>query len=149
MSSPFEGTLAVRGLSETTRSLNKIQRGLGKMVTQELKQIAVPVATKAQELARARGLVGKTGSLVRKIKPFATGSAVGIRETAARKASSGKRGGRYAGTPFNYPNVWEFGGRGEGENVGPRAFMYPAAVWGRPQAEKMLGDAFDRLARAS
>lgn len=151
MSSPFESTLAVKGLSETTRSLNKIQRGLSKMVTSELKLIAVPVASKAQELAKARGLTGKTGALVRKIKPFATGSAVGIRETATRKASSGKRspGSRYAGEPFSYPSVWEFGKRGSDSDVGPRAFMYPAARWGAPQAKKMLAAAFDRLADGS
>lgn len=133
-----------RGIPETVRSLNKIQRRLGRVVTDELKEVAGPIASKAQEFAVARGLVGPTGNLSRKIKPFATGKAIGIRETATRKAGSGKRGGRFRGR-FSYPSMYEYGPRGTGESVGPRAFMYPAAQWGAPEVERRLAEALDRL----
>lgn len=128
--------LEVKGLNETVRAFSRLEKGSGPMVRRELATVAEPVANKAREIAVARGLVGATKNLSRRIKPFATGRAIGVRETAKRKGG------------YQYPKVYEYGKRAVGESVGPRAFLYPAAKWGRPEAERRLATALDRLTRA-
>ena len=115
--------VVVENFSQWRKAVKELDAGLDKELKAGLKAIGSKVTTKAQAEAGAKGLV-KTGELIRKISPSVTQKGVAIVSKAKRPASSGKRGAsRYAGKPFPYPMVYEYGGRG---GSGSRAFLAPA-----------------------
>lgn len=81
-----------------------------------MRVIGKKVATQAKAIAGVKGLK-RSGELIRKIAPSVRMDGTTIRAKAARK--SGK------GSPFPYPAIYEYGGRGAG-TTGPRAFLEPA-----------------------
>jgi hypothetical protein len=115
--------VVVENFTQWRKAVKELDAGLDKELKAGLKAIGSKVSTKAQAEAASRGLV-KTGELVRKISPSVTQKGVAIVSKAKRPASSGKRGpSRYAGKPFPYPMVYEYGARG---GTGSRAFLAPA-----------------------
>lgn len=109
---------------KVVKGLKLLDTGLDKELKDGLKAVAKKVVTSAQSEATRKGLVA-TGELVRQIAPSVTGTAVAVVAKAKRPASSGGRQSRYAGKPFSYPAVYEFGGRGTVNTAGPRAFLRP------------------------
>ena len=117
--------VVVENFTQWRKAVKELDAGLDKELKAGLKSIGSKVTTKAQAEAARKGLV-KTGELVRKISPSVTQKGVAIVSKAKRPASSGKRGpSRYAGKPFPYPAVYEYGGRGKLNTAGPRAFLAP------------------------
>jgi hypothetical protein len=114
--------VVVENFTQWRKAVKELDAGLDKELKVGLKAIGSKVTTKAQAEAGAKGLV-KTGELMRKISPSVTQKGVAIVSKAKRPASSGKRKSRYAGKPFPYPMVYEYGGRG---GSGSRAFLAPA-----------------------
>lgn len=129
------------------RSVKNLDDGLDKQVKKGLKDIGVKVSDKAKGEVSARGLV-KTGEMMRKIAPTVRAKEVAIVAKAKRPPSSGKRGGRYAGKPFPYPMVYEYGGRSSG-GVGPRAFLAPAVEKSLDVIRNELLEVIDDTARAA
>ena len=118
--------VVVENFTQWRKAVKELDAGLDKELKAGLKAIGSKVATKAQGEAAAKGLF-KTGELIRKISPSVTQKGVAIAAKAKRPATNGKRGrSRYAGQPFAYPAVYEFGGRLDGNKTGPRAFLAPA-----------------------
>lgn len=109
---------------KVVKGLKLLDTGLDSELKKGLKAVAKKVATKAQAEAERKGLRA-SGELIRLIKPSATNVAVAVVASAKRDATSGARGSRYAGKPFSYPAVYEFGGRGTVNTAGPRAFLRP------------------------
>ena len=70
-----------------------------------------------------------------------------IAETAKRPKSSGARKGKYAGKPFPYPAVYEYGGRSGGSATGPRAFLAPAVAKSSDLIREELTKVMDNTAR--
>jgi hypothetical protein len=130
-------TVVVEGLQPMIRDFRRLSRELAGDVRRALKRAAQPVKALAQSYAVGQRLVD-SGALVDRIRIYASSTGVRIQEDAMRPPSSGKRGGKYAGAPFPYPNVYEFGGRLGGEAIGPRAWMAPAAETGGPLVEHEL-----------
>ena len=116
--------VVVENFTQWRKAVKELDAGLDKELKAGLKSIGSKVTTKAQAEAARKGLV-KTGELVRKISPSVTQKGVAIVSKAKRPASSGKRKSRYAGKPFPYPAVYEYGGRGKLNTAGPRAFLAP------------------------
>jgi len=114
--------VVVENFTQWRKAVKELDAGLDKELKAGLKAIGSKVTTKAQAEAGAKGLV-KTGELIRKISPSVTQKGVAIVSKAKRPASSGTRKSRYAGKPFPYPMVYEYGGRG---GSGSRAFLAPA-----------------------
>ena len=114
--------VVVENFTQWRRAVKQLDAGLDKELKAGLKAIGSKVTTKAQAEAGAKGLV-KTGELIRKISPSVTQKGVAIVSKAKRPASNGKRKSRYAGKPFPYPMVYEYGGRGKSTS---RAFLAPA-----------------------
>jgi len=115
--------VVVENFTQWRKAVKELDAGLDKELKAGLKAIGSKVTTKAQAEAGAKGLL-KTGELIRKISPSVTQKGVAIVSKAKRPASSGKRGAsRYAGKPFPYPMVYEYGGR---RGSGSRAFLAPA-----------------------
>lgn len=133
-------TILVENLGPVVRGFRRASKETGKTVRESLKRVVEPVAELARSFAVGQRLV-HSGELVGRIRAFANTNEAGIRETATRAPTSGERGhSRYAGEDFSYPSVYEFGGRGAGEAIGPRAFMYSAAERGAPLVEIALAD---------
>lgn len=109
---------------KVVKGLKLLDTGLDKELKDGLKAVAKKVATKAESEAKRKGL-NATGALIRSIRPSATTAAAFVVAGAKRDATSGARGSRYAGKPFSYPAVYEFGGRGTVNTAGPRAFLRP------------------------
>lgn len=114
--------VVVENFTQWRKAVKQLDAGLDKELKAGLKAIGSKVTTKAQAEAGAKGLV-KTGELIRKISPSVTQKGVAIVSKAKRPASNGKRKSRYAGKPFPYPMVYEYGGRGKSTS---RAFLAPA-----------------------
>ena len=111
--------------AKVRKGLKALDSGLDKELRTGLKAVAAKVVTKAQAEATRKGLVD-TGELVSRIAPSVTQRSVDIVAKAKRPASNGSRGrSRYAGKPFSYPAVYEYGGRGMVNATGPRAFLAP------------------------
>ena len=125
------GEVVVRGLSSLVRDFNRLDKTLGRDLKRELRAVAAPVAARASAIAEAKGL-RDSGNLIRSVKPFATVRGAGIRETAK------KRG-------YSYPAIYEYGWRGAGDTVGPRAFLLPAVVEMTPAIEVRIGVWLDRM----
>lgn len=124
-------TIHVENLARVVTGFNRSSKAVGKATRAGLRKSTKPVAALAKSIAAGQGLHSSdprtSGNLIGRIRPWATNSAAGITETAARKGG------------FSYPSVYEFGGRG-GNAVGPRAFMMPAAERGAPLAEAIVTD---------
>jgi len=114
--------VVVENFTQWRKAVKDLDAGLDKELKAGLKSIGSKVTTKAQAEADAKGLV-KTGELIRKISPSVTQKGVAIVSKAKRPASNGKRKSRYAGKPFPYPMVYEYGRRGKSTS---RAFLAPA-----------------------
>jgi len=64
----------------------------------------------------------------------------------SRLAAAGKRS-RYFGKAFPYPFVHEYGGRVDGNVLGPRAFLHPGVDKATPEVMRELGEVIDKTAR--
>ena len=92
-------------------------------------------------LLRKPGAVGvqaKSVTVAAKAKRAAT--------DGSRLAAGGKRS-RYFGKPFSYPMVHEYGGRVDGNKIGPRAFLHPGVDKATPEVMHELGEVIDKTAR--
>ena len=117
--------IAFDDYKKVVKGLKLLDTGLDSELKKGLKAVGAKVATKAKAEAERKGLRA-SGELIRLIKPSATNVAVAVVASAKREASNGSRGAsRYANKPFNYPSVYEFGGRGKLNTAGPRAFLRP------------------------
>ena len=130
--------VVVENFTQWRKAVKELDAGLDKELKAGLKAIGSKVTTKAQAEAARKGLV-KTGELVRRIAPSVTQRSVDIVAKAKRPASNGSRGrSRYAGQPFSYPAVYEYGRRGKVNATGPRAFLRPGLQKAGPQIAKEL-----------
>ena len=120
-----DGLILVEDYAKWRRAVKELDTGLDKELKAGLRQLGVKVSDKAKTEAASKGLVA-SGQLISKIAPSVRLRDVVIAAKAKRPASSGSRGGRYAGKPFPYPAVYEYGGRSGGGATGPRAFLAPA-----------------------
>lgn len=107
----------VQGLAELNRVFKKVTPDIYKDMRKEMLIAANLVASKAKDIAEAKGL-RESGDLIEKIKPGATMRSATVADKALKKSPKYPSG-------FNYPAVYEYGGRGTGK-TGPRAFLTPA-----------------------
>lgn len=115
-------TVRVKGLRETVRALNKVNRSVAREVREELKRAAEPVAGRARrKLSRYRGASLGT------IGPRARGGAVFVTQRA-RKVT-GRRG--------------DFGA------IQMREGLVPALDEGREEVMRDVEAALDRLGRSA
>lgn len=140
-----DGLILIEDYAKWRKAVKELDTGLDKELKAGLRQLGVKVSDKAKAEAASRGLVA-TGELMRKISPSVRMKDVVIAAKAKRPASSGSRGGRYAGKPFPYPAVYEYGGRG-GSGTGPRAFLAPAVQKSSDLIRDELVKVMDNTAR--
>ena len=140
------GLILIEDYAKWRRAVKELDTGLDKELKAGLRQIGVKVSDKAKSEAAGKGLVA-TGQLVSKIAPSVRLKDVVIAAKAKRPASDGSRGGRYAGKPFPYPAVYEYGGRGGGSGTGPRAFLAPAVQKSQDLIRDELLKVMDNTAR--
>lgn len=124
----------VNGLDELVRAFRKMDRETARAVQRRLREAADVVAEEAKSVAEAQGL-HRTGRLVRSIRPFYSGTTAGVRAGATNRG-------------YPYPARYEYGGRGTGEGVGPRAFLAPALERKRDEVEQRLEQMIDDVADA-
>lgn len=141
-----DGLILVEDYAKWRRAVKELDTGLDKELKAGLKQLGVKVSDKAKSEAASKGLVA-TGQLVSKIAPSVRMRDVVIAAKAKRPASNGARGGRYAGKPFPYPAVYEYGGRAGGSTTGPRAFLAPAVQKSQDLIRDELLNVMDETAR--
>ena len=141
-----DGLILIEDYAKWRRAVKELDTGLDKELKAGLRQIGVKVSDKAKSEAAGKGLVA-TGQLVSKIAPSVRLKDVVIAAKAKRPASDGSRGGRYAGKPFPYPAVYEYGGRGGGSGTGPRAFLAPAVQKSQDLIRDELLKVMDNTAR--
>jgi hypothetical protein len=127
------------------RAIKELDTGLDKELKQGLKSVGVKVSDKAKAEVAAKGLVN-TGELMRKISPTVRAKDVAIVSKAKRPPSDGSRGGRYAGKPFPYGFVYEYGGRGAA-GTGPRAFLRPGVEKSKDVIVQGFTEVLDDTAR--
>ena len=139
------GLILIEDYAKWRRAVKELDTGLDKELKAGLRQIGVKVSDKAKSEAAGKGLVA-TGQLVSKIAPSVRLKDVVIAAKAKRPASDGSRGGRYAGKPFPYPAVYEYGGR-SGSGTGPRAFLAPAVQKSQDLIRDELLKVMDNTAR--
>lgn len=140
-----DGLILIEDYAKWRKAVKELDTGLDKELKAGLRQLGVKVSDKAKAEAASRGLVA-TGELMRKISPSVRMKDVVIAAKAKRPASSGSRGGRYAGKPFPYPAVYEYGGR-DGSGTGPRAFLAPAVQKSSDLIRDELVKVMDNTAR--
>ena len=141
-----DGLILVEDYAKWRRAVKELDTGLEKELKAGLRQLGVKVSDKAKSEAASKGLVA-TGELMRKISPSVRMKDVVIAAKAKRPASSGSRGGRYAGKPFPYPAIYEYGGRSGGSATGPRAFLAPAVEKSSDLIREELTKVMDNTAR--
>ena len=141
-----DGLILVEDYARWRKAVKELDTGLDSELKAGLNRLGVKVADKAKDEARSKGLYA-TGQLVNKIASKARMKDVAIVDTAKRKASKGSRGGRYAGKPFPYPAVYEYGGRSGGSATGPRAFLAPAVAKSQDLIRDELVKVMDNTAR--
>jgi hypothetical protein len=166
---PITGTIAVEGLTDVLAGLKQFQGGLRSKLRENLISVANRAATFAVFIARSKGLY-ESGELIDGIKAGFRSSYAYITDKTRRVSPAYPEG-------FNYPAIYEYGGSqtrgnhagsgfkirnrsttgtrliaqfglGEG-NVGPRAFLWPAAVQGESQLVPAVQLAIEQLARDS
>lgn len=122
-------TVRVEGYRELSSAFQRMDKRLAKELRTEMRDnIAAPIAERARARARALGLF-RSGKLIRGIKPFATGRAVGIKDSVTRKGG------------FSYPAYYEDG-------PGDKPFLWPTALQERPHVERSFADFLDRFTSA-
>jgi hypothetical protein len=124
-SASFGGTLQVEGLAQLQRDLNKVNKTAKKEVRDGLKEVGDIVARNAQFIAAANGLRGRTGDLIKKIKPTVRQQGVFVEAKAKRKSP------KYPGG-YRYPGIYEFDPRRA------RPFLWPAAETSEAQVERAM-----------
>jgi hypothetical protein len=133
--------------AKVRKGLQLMGDGLDKELNKGLTKIAKPVVSKAKSEAGRKGLLS-TGELIAKITPSVTQKGVAVVARAKREASNGSRGSsRYANKPFFYPSVYEYGGRGQVNATGPRAFLRPGLQKAGPQIARELEDVINSTVR--
>jgi hypothetical protein len=124
--------------AKVRKGLQLMGSGLDKELNKGLKGVAKQVVTKGKSEAARKGL-SASGDLIRLITPSVTQKGVAVVARAKREASNGSRGSsRYAGKPFFYPAVYEYGGRGMVNATGPRAFLRPGLQKAGPKIAQEL-----------
>ena len=96
-----------------------------KEVRDGLKEVGDIVARNAQFIAAANGLRGRTGDLIKKIKPTVRQQGVFVEAKAKRKSP------KYPGG-YRYPGIYEFDPRRA------RPFLFPAAEASEAQIERAM-----------
>jgi hypothetical protein len=163
---PITGEIAVENLGAVMAGLKQFQGGIRTKLRERLTDVAEQAASYAVWIAREKGL-HESGELIDQIKAGWRTSYAYITDTA-RRSSPAYPGG------FNYPAIYEYGGSttrgsqwstgskirnrsaigtrliaqhgiGEG-HVGPRAFLYPAAVEGEARLVPAVQHALELLA---
>jgi len=120
-------TVAVEGLHEFVRAVSRVDKEAVRALRKELRTgIGGAVVREVKASVEAVGLVGKAakpgyrpGGLRASIRPAVRGSTLLVRSSPPLRP--GRR------SPMGYAAIYEYGGRGGGEGVGPRAFMEPVA----------------------
>lgn len=85
-SGPFDGKIVLTGLKEATGALRQIDRKLPKLITEDLRKAAEPVAPKATSLAVGR--IRNIGSRWSGMRIGATGREVYVVPRARRRGGS-------------------------------------------------------------
>jgi hypothetical protein len=163
---PLTGEIAIQGLAEVMAGLGKYQSEIRTRLRDRLIAAANQDASFAVFIAREKGLYS-SGELIDRIKAGWRSNYAFITDTARRISPAYPAG-------FNYPAVYEYAGSttranqwgkgfqirnrsitgvrliaqyglGEGR-VGPRAFLWPAAVEGEPQLLLSVEQALAQLA---
>jgi len=163
---PLTGEIAVEGLAEVIAGVRQFEEGVWPTVRSRLVAVADKAASFAVFIARSKGLYS-TGELIEKIKSGFRSNYAFITDTARRISPAYPAG-------FNYPAIYEYAGSetranqsgqgfrirnrsttgtrliaqyglGEGR-VGPRAFLWPAAVEGQPELLRSVDEALVQLA---
>jgi len=163
---PITGEIAVEGLAAVMAGLDQFQSGIKTKLRERLVDVAKQAASFAVYIAREKGLYD-SGELIDRIQAGWRSSYAYITDTAQRSSPA------YPGG-FNYPAIYEYGGSvtrgnqwssgvrirnrstigtrliaqhgiGEG-HVGPRAFLWPAAVQGESRLVPAVQHALELLA---
>ena len=163
---PLTGEIAVENLAEVIAGVKKLQDGVWPKLRERLVDVANRAASFAVFIARQKGLY-ESGDLIDHIKAGWRSSYAYISDTARRSSPAYPSG-------FNYPAIYEYGGSetrgnqwgtgfkirnrstigtrliaqhglGEG-HIGPRAFLWPAAVQGADQLVPAVENALELLA---
>lgn len=150
--------VVIEGFGEFRRDLKRLNPELEKELKAGLKGIGGIAARSAADVATfkfkkntpRRGIAAmlrKSGASTVQAKSV-TVIAKAKREATdgSRLAASGKRS-RYFGKDFPYPWVHEYGGRINGNKLGPRAFLHPGVEQATPEVMRELGDVIDKTAR--
>jgi len=133
-SASFGGTLQVEGLAQLQRDLNRVNKTAKKEVRDGLKEVGDIVAQKAKFIAAAQGLRGRTGDLIKKIKPTVRQQGVFV-EAKAKHPSKKYPGG------YRYPGLYEgIDGYARGR---ARPFLWPAAETSEAQVERAMDNWLD------
>jgi len=126
--------MRVEGLDELVRSLRRLDRKLGKGITDSLRVLARDVADTAKGVAVFQGFAepgrsGRgTGAMLSSIK-------YGVRAGSAYVRVAAQRDG------YPYPRVYEYGGGGE------RSFVHPALGLEEEHIFRTLEQTVDALLR--
>lgn len=159
---PLTGEIAVEGLADVMAGLRQFQDGVRIKLRGRLLDVARQAAEYAVYIAQQKGL-HESGELIESIKAGWRSSYAYITDTARRVSPAYPAG-------FNYPAVYEYGGSetragyqvrnrsitgtrliaqhgfGQGR-VGPRAFLWPAALEGQERLVPAVEQALELLAR--
>lgn len=121
--------IEVEGLKQLSKALREADTEARQNLRAALKDAAGVVATEAQRVARAKGLVD-SGKLVRSIRAGSESAGAVVRVSANRKG-------------YPYPAVYEYGRRGA------RAFLNPAAESKEREVTELVEQAVNRAIDAA
>lgn len=152
--------VVIEGFGEFRRDLKRLNPELEKELKVGLKSIGGIAARSAADVAmfkfkqntKGKGIAAmlrKSGASTVQAKSV-TVVAKAIRKHEGTKVSVGqsrRRKSRYFGQDFPYPLVHEYGGRSNGNALGPRAFLHPGVDKATPEVMSELGDVIDKTAR--
>jgi hypothetical protein len=150
--------VVIEGFAEFRRDLKRLNPELEKELKVGLKSIGGIAARSAADVAMfkfkkntpGRGiaaLLRKPGAVGVQAKSVTVASKAKRAATDGSKlAAAGKRS-RYFGKAFPYPWVQEYGGRIDGNVIGPKAFLHPGVDKATPEVMRELGDVIDKTAR--
>lgn len=140
----YTGTgIIVQDYAAFRRKVKDLDKNLDKELKEGLREIGREVSTDAGERARAIGLQ-RTGALAKKISPSVKMKSVDIVSKAKRPPADrpGLRGGRFGGTAYPYPMVYEYGGKGKA-----RPFLAPTVEASEDIIGKQLEEVLNDTAR--
>jgi hypothetical protein len=150
--------VVIEGFAEFRRDLKRLNPELEKELKVGLKSIGGIAARSAADVAMfkfkkntpGRGIAAmlrKPGASTVQAKSVTVVAKAKRRATdGSRLAAAGKRS-RYFGKAFPYPLVHEYGGRVDGNVLGPRAFLHPGVDKATPEVMRELGEVIDKTAR--